>query len=30
MLLKYVEQLSDLVSPCESIVQTPVPQSYVR
>ncbi|CAJ1334134.1 unnamed protein product [Effrenium voratum] len=30
LLLKYVEQLSDLVSPCESIVQTPVPQSYVR
>ncbi|CAE7724277.1 unnamed protein product [Symbiodinium pilosum] len=30
VLLKYVEQLSDLVSPCESVVQTPVPQSYVR
>ncbi|CAE7348112.1 unnamed protein product [Symbiodinium natans] len=30
LLLKYVEQLSDLVSPCESVVQTPVPQSYVR
>ncbi|CAL1164731.1 unnamed protein product [Cladocopium goreaui] len=29
-LLKPVEQLSDLVSPCEMIVQTPVPQSYVR
>ena len=29
MLLRFVEQLSDLVSPCESVVQTPVPQSYV-
>ncbi|CAE7194491.1 unnamed protein product [Symbiodinium sp. KB8] len=29
-LLRLVEQLSDLVSPCESVVQTPVPQSYVR
>ena len=27
-LLKLAEQLSDLVSPCEMIVQTPVPQSY--
>ncbi|CAE7664382.1 unnamed protein product [Symbiodinium sp. CCMP2592] len=30
LLLRFVEQLSDLVSPCESVVQTPVPQSYVR
>ncbi|CAK0803968.1 unnamed protein product [Prorocentrum cordatum] len=30
MLRRYVEELSDQVSPCESKVQTPVPQSYVR